>query len=447
MQPTIPEVHLVICLDSRIAPGPVLQALDSIRAKYWQQEVVCLCDVSWRPFLGGEAAVVSLDKESIYKGMTGGSELSKNLDALLAQLDDFDIKRVTTVGELQWGRWLQSYFDSRNIEKHTKITIDKPQTSLQVINAIYKNLDIEPLTLINKAVEPKSVFIDPYEKGKISRKFLDMMNSVDQKLIPKWLKIISHQNDMPLLKRLGLKNILIERSEAEVHLSVDPVLCFDADSVYVQTSRSYKIAIYAKPAERSLFFAGDLQIQSATVIDLVELLNIINYWRADRLQELSFQWLNMGIDIHVVEQAQDTVGLRNLMSYSTDLDNCHHILEIYNQRRAVTKSREFRHVLQDLRRANQHNSYSISFSLKFLILIVERMILSLKSGERLFQRLGSDHHRLLVAETIFEKIHDQNKLLDSTQCLQQFVLFLNFLIRVDDENDQVALSGNHKETA
>ncbi len=446
MRPTIPQVHLVICLDSRIAPGPVLQALDAIRAKFWQKEVVCLCDKSWQPFLGNEAAVVSLDKESIYKGMTG-SELSKSLDSLLAQLDDFDIKQVTTVGELHWGRWLGSYFDSRNIEKYNKINIDKPDSSLQVINAIYKNLEIEPLTLLSRESEPRSVFVDPYEMGDISQKFLDMMINIDHKQLPKWLKIICRSDDMPLLRKIGLKGFIVERSEAEVHLAVDPVLCFDSESVYIQTSRSYKVAVYAQPAERSMFFAGDLHIQSESEIDLVELLNIINYWRADRLQELSFQWLNMGIDIHVVEQAQDRVGLRNLMSYSTDLDNCHHVLEIYNQRRGITKTREFHHILQDLRRANQHNSYSISFSMKFIILIVERMILSLKSGERLFQRLGSDHHRLLVAETIFEKIHNQNKPLDSTQCLQQFVLFLDFLVRVDKENDQLVLSGNHKETA
>jgi len=446
MQPTIPQVHLVICLDSRIAPGPVLQGLDAIRAKYWQQEVVCLCDTSWRPFLGNEAAVVCLDRESIYKGMKG-SDLSNSLDSLLSQLDDFDIRQVTTVGELQWGRWLQSYFDSRDIEKYTKITIDKPQTSLQVLNSIYQNLEVEPVCLTSKNNAPKAVYLDPYEGGEISQKFLEMINTVECKLIPKWLKIICRSSDIPFFKNLGLNSFLIDSGEAEVHLAFDPLLCFDPDSIYVQTSRSYKVAVYSRLAVSAMFFSGDMQIQSTAGIDFIELLNIINYWRADRLQELSFQWLNMGISIQVVEQSQNRLGLRDLMSYSTDLNNCHLILEIYNQWNGAIQSREFRLILQDLRRANQQNSYSISFSLKFLILIVERMIISLKSGERLFHRLGSDYHRILVAETIFEKIHDQKFLSDSTQCLQQFVLFLDFLIRVDNENDQFVLAGSHKETA
>lgn len=73
-QTQIPQVHLFVCLDPRLSPGPVLQCLDYLRAKNWQKEIVLLCGQHWKNFINAEQGVIYFDKSDLF--LEGHSSMS-----------------------------------------------------------------------------------------------------------------------------------------------------------------------------------------------------------------------------------------------------------------------------------------------------------------------------------------------------------------------------------
>ena len=81
-------------------------------------------------------------------------------------------------------------------------------------------------------------------------------------------------------------------------------------------------------------------------------------------------------------------------------------------------------------------------------MIVERMIASANCGERLFERLGSDYHRVIIGESLIEGLIDQSwnpqKVLDIKNKLSEFH---KYLLKIDHLNDQLDNYQHRKESA
>lgn len=447
----VPEVHLFICLDPRVSPGPVLHCLDVARAQDWQQETVLICDESWRPFVNIDQPVLFIDRQKILSHSSENTEEAMaGLEGFLEQLDHFEIKQITQLGDLYWGRWLQAYFEN---EEKTLIQVIDWQSqaelsSLQVVNDLAHELALDMTSMISQEKKGAAIYIDPYQGSKLSAEFLRLIKNTDLSILPHWLNVVVHEKDFQSLAEFGLEDYLVDFSEFEMSLFNQSVLCFSDQSVFAQTSRSYNVALFQVEGESSLFVPGDIKISTNEDIHISELTNILAYWRTKRLKELAFQWLNMGVEISCIEDFHGRVIKRNLLNYSSDLYHSQILVNEFLKRDSLISNARAGDLVHMMRRKVHNDPYALSFSLKLLLMIVERMIASAECGERLFQRLGSDYHRVVIGEALIEGLIEQNasrqKVLDIKK---QLNLFHDYLLKIDHSNDQIDSLHLSKESA
>ncbi len=450
MMSLVPEVHLFICLDPRISPGPILHLLDVARAQDWQQETVLICDESWKPFVNIDQPVLFIDRDRVFgQDSQGAANSLPYLENFLEQLDNFEIQHITQIGNLSWGRWLEVYFDSESSAPMQSLNWEEKQiSSLQIINDLAQELGLDLGSFVNAEKKSSGVYIDPYVEGKLSQEFLKLVSDLNGISVPSWLSIVCQDEDVETLSQLGLEDCLVEPSECETSLFNQPVFCFSDQSMFAHTSRAYNIAIYKSETENSLFVPGDISIEPNTDIHISEIFNILAYWRTKRLKELAFQWLNMGIKINCIENFYGRAVRRNLLNYSSDLYHCQILIDRYLTGSSVTSPLFISSMIYEMRQQVNNDPYALSFSLKLLIMILDRMISAAKCGERLFGRLGSDYHRIIIGEALIEGLIETSwsdkKVMDISKKLQQFH---GFLTKVDFANDQMEAFPNHKESA
>lgn len=436
MQPSIQQVHLFLCLDPRISPGPVLQCLDLLRAKNWQKEIVLLCGSHWKNFVTEGQSILFFDKSDL---------AIDGVERILEQLDQFELTRVTQIGQLAWGRWIKAYLDQQgSLQQDLIVLQDKEISSIQLMNEICQELALDLAVPIGESPRSSTVFVDPYENATLSPKFLELFAN-PKKRFPEWLQIIARQEDYMQLGNLGLGDNLIDESESAMSLFNQNVLCFSDQSQLAVASRSYNVALFQCATDQSLFLQGDISINPEETIHVSELLNILTYWKTKRLRELAFQWYNMGIEIQLIELFHRRVIKRNLLNYSSDLHHCQQLVHNFVRQVGVFKPFQIVELIFNMRRRINNDPFSLSFSLKLLIMIVERMVASASCNERLFQRLGSDYHRIIIAESLVEGLLTYNgtQSLNIQKKLQEF---LNFLIEIDFKNDEADLFIRTKES-
>ncbi len=449
MHALVPEVHLFICLDPRVSPGALLHSLDIARAQDWKQETVLICDESWRAYVNLDQPVLFIDRKKVFEGSQKPNDGFRYLEDILEQLDHFEIKQVTQVGDLAWGRWLGAYFeDQPSVKTHVIDWGEKNVSSLELINDLANELALDITAPRQSQSKSASVYIDPYCGTSLSTEFLKLFGNLNGFQLPSWLSIIVKDDDIEKLNQMGLSECLVEYSESESQLFNQSILCFSDASPFAQTSRSYNVALYNTKTSQSLFVADDIFINSKEDIHASELFNILSYWKMKRLKELAFQWLNMGIEIHCLENFHSRVVCRNLLNYSSDLYHCQIMISefLYNSH-DLRRSKLFE-IIDRMRKEVSNDPFSLSFSLKILLLIVERMMASATCGERLFERLGSDYHRIIIGETLIEGLIQNSstkpKELDIKERLQAFH---KYLIQIDHFNDQMEISHQRKESA
>ncbi len=435
----VPEVHLFICLDQRLSPGPILQALDIIRCKNWQSELILLCDSSWKSVLGPEQSVIYLNREEIYHSPNNQPQQINNkaLDQFLEQLDSLEITEVTQLGHLSWARWLNSYLDQVEGKKYNTVSFDSNSiSSIDLLNQLAAELKID-LSIPQSSNQPTAeVFLDPYHEQELSHDFIKMVTAKDQNL-PDWMTILCWPSDEAKLKKLGLAKNLMDYSEGQAQIQNQNVICFSDRSPLACCSRSNNIALFNCVKDQSLFMSGDLSIRTDETLYWSELFSIITYWKTGRLKELAFQWLKKGIEIETVELNHNRLTKRNLINYSTDLFCCHALIDQFKAQSEKGQGGGLSGVITQMRRNMQNDPYALSYSLKLLILITERMLASASCGERLFHRLGSDYHRIIIGEALveglFEGMMKQNENLSIPKELRSL---LKFMIQVDFINDE-----------
>lgn len=441
----VPEVHLFVCLDPALSPGPVLQALDYTRAKCWQSEAIIVCDTSWKPFVNIDQSVLYVSKDDFFnkENQTLNAEVLENF---LEQLDEFGITKVTQLGELGWGRWLNAYLEGIEGLEYSKITSSSASiNSIEAMNELASDLEIDLTLPVSEKTKSSAIYIDPYEADQLSPQFIELAENLGSQKIPEHIFIISRDEDLERLEGYGLGDSLVDFEESQVGLFNQFVLCFSDQSPLALTSRSYQVALFNCEAQKSLFVPGDISISTKQDIHFSELINILAYWKSKRLKELAFQWLNMGVEVKVLEVFHSRVILRNLLNYSSDLYHCQAILEFAKNSRG---SKHALHELVDsLRKSMDNDPYALSFSIKLLSMIVERMLSSAEVGERLFKRLGSDYHRIIIGESLVEHfIESSDQPFDKIDIKKQLKNFLNLLIEIDYINDQVVSISNPKES-
>ncbi len=445
----VPEVHLFICLDPRISPGPILHCLDMARAQDWQQETILVCDESWKSFVNIDQPVLFIDKKKVFgQDSDNVGDSIPYLESFLEQLDHFEIQKITQIGELTWGRWLQVYFSAETESPVQQINWEEPAvSSLQIINDVAQELALDITMTARDGKKSGAVYVDPYCDEGLSQSFIQLIESLSPDDVPNWLTLVCKEKDEAFFIEKGFEESLIDFDEMETSLFNQPVLCFSDSSPLAHTSRSYNVATFGQEKDSSLFVPGDISIKPAEEIHIQELFNILAYWRGQRLKELAFQWLNMGIDIHCVENFHGRVVKRNLLNYSSDLYNCQILIQKFLYQKSHG-SREFSSTILEMRKKVENDPYTLSFSLKILLMITERMIASANTGERLFQRLGSDYHRIIIGEALIEGLietsWDETKIINIKKKLEEFH---RFLIKVDFTNDQMDSTNLHKETA
>jgi hypothetical protein len=444
----VPEVHLFICLDAKVAPGPVLQCLDLARAQDWQQETVLLCDQSWKPYVNIDQPVIYVDKEKIFSSANIGNSLDP-LEELLQQLDSFEVQRITQVGQLTWGRWLQVYFEADSDTPVERLTWDENTlSSLQVMNDLTQELSLDISSAQPDSKRSGVVYVDPYDGDSLSPVFLRLLENANASMIPEWLNFICKEEDTEVFKEMGFDESVVELSELETSLFNQSVLCFSDQSVFSHTSRSYNIAIFGGDGLSSLFLPGDISIVSSADLHVTELFNILAYWRMCRLKELAFQWFNMGIEVFCIEDFHGRVVRRNLLNYCSDLLHCQILLDHFLKADKPLARHSINRMITEMRREVNNDPFALSFSLKILLMITERMLSSARCGERLFLRLGSDYHRITIGEALIEGLIDKSwsreKVLDIRKRIEDFH---GYLIKADFANDQLEDQKRHKETA
>lgn len=441
MLPLVPQVHLFVCLDSRIAPGVVLHALDLARAQDWQQETVLICDESWSHRVNIDQPVMFIDKGRLFnQGRSKTHSYNVEvLEALLEQLDHFEITQVTQIGELNWGRWLIAYFEQENnVQMNHLVWSDSEISSLHVMNEMSKVMGLDVNSGISKSPPQSAVYVDPYEGSDLSPGLVNLLEEVGSMELPQWLIFAVDEKDEEFFNSKGLSDWTVERGELEMSLFNQSVFCFDEGSPFVQTSRSYNVAILSDKADEAMYLPGDIQIKTKENIHLSELANILVYWKSRRLRELAFQWMNMGIEINIVEDFHGRLIKRNLLNYSTDLFNSQTLVKYFVERGDGDSSFHLSDLVDQLRLQSNRDPYTLSFSLKILQMIVDRMIASAKIGERLFQRLGSDYHRLIIGEALVEgliQVNSQN--IAELKIDKKLNEFREFLMKVDYHNDMI----------
>jgi hypothetical protein len=437
----VPDVHLFVCLDPRVAPGPVLHGLDLARTLHWKSETVLLCDESWRSYVNVDQPVLFIDRKKILNGHHNLD--TESLEILLEQLDHFEIEKITQLGELSWARWIEAYFQEEQLGPIHKINWEQSSlSSLQVMNDLINELALE--TEVTKPPATSAVYIDPYEGDDLSPSFLDMLDPELTKHLPSWLCFIVKDKDKTLFQEYGLEDNTVECDDVQMTLFNQSVLCFSELSPLAQTSRSYRVAYFGKQSQKALFVPGDMKVEPKDSLHFLELCQLLSYWRAGRLKELAFQWFTMNVEIQMVESFHGRLTLRNLMNYSSDLFHCQMIIqEFMNQDSQRTQSMES--LIRKMRKLVNNDPFALSFSLKILLMIVERMMISAECGERLFLRLGSDYHRIIIGEALIEGLIEEGQWpLDIKSHLKSFYQYLN---KMDHLNDQLEEHQRMKEPA
>ncbi len=445
----IPEVHLFVCLDSRISPGAILHCLDLARAQDWQQETVLICDESWRSFVNIDQPVLYVDKDKLFGHSAKSPDAAEvdYLDQFLEQMDSFEIKKITQVGDLSWGRWLVTYFEKESPVDVLKIDWQQSDiSSLELVNDIAEELSLDLSLPVSKTVKASSVYVDPYQEDELSPCFLDLIKGVDKFTLPSWLRVVCREEDVKTFESFGLGEALVDVQETEMSLFNQSVLCFSDSSPFCQTSRSYNIALFQTTTQQSLFVPGDIHIEVEEEIHVSELWNILAYWKAKRLKELAFQWLNMGVEIHHIESFHSRIVKRNLQNYSSDLFHCQTLIKNFLAEQGGERFHSVGSLIDNMRSKINNDPYALSFSLKILLMIVERMMASAHSGERLFQRLGSDYHRIVVGETLIEGLIETAPSLSQLDINEKLKQFFNYLVKVDYLNDQTDRHQQSKES-
>mgnify|MGYP003683650237 CR=1 FL=1 len=453
MASLIPEVHLIICMDTRVPIGATLHALDILRAQDWQKEIVLLCDKSWQDYITVEQPAIFLDRKQFFHETSMSKDSIVNTQALenfLHQLDDFEIKHVIQLGELSWGRWITAYLSDIKPLDYQEIKFsNKKVTAVEVINRISDELGIDITNHQKEIPRNALVYIDPYKNDELSK---DLMNILAEGIgqVPSWVNIISKESDQHYFNQMGLEDNTIDPEETSINLFNQFVLCFDENSKFAQASRSYNVALYGCEEENSsssAFLPGDILIQSDEVVHFSELYNVLSYWKRGRLKELAFQWVNMNIDIDVIESFHHRVERRKLQSYASDLLRCQTILDKFNTSVGSISERDIKDFVWRMRGNVSNDLYSLSFSLKILLMITERMLASAACGERLFQRLGSDYHRVVIGEALVEGIVKNSQVpFEQIDLKKKIKDFQNFLHKVDYFNDHSDADIHEKES-
>ena len=322
----VPDVHLFICFDKRVSPGSLLYCMDLIRAHDWQEETILICDEAWKEYVHIDQPVLFVNREKIFSSLSENSnkEGDEYLDEFIEQLDHFEIKKVTQIGDLSWGRWIQAFFDnenSRHIEKNHIQWNHQNLSSVDFVNDMANKLDLDlslPMKSLNK---PSFVYLDPYEGASLSPTFLSLFKNLKNTDIPEWLSIVVREKDLKYFKNQRLSDAVVDFHEVDANLSHQSVFCFSDKSYFAQTSRSYNIGLFNTSTQGSIFLPGDMEISAKQNLHISQIFNILSYWKDKRLQELSFQWLNMNIDVYLVEWFHSRVTKRNILSRSAEL--CH----------------------------------------------------------------------------------------------------------------------------
>ena len=319
MAALIPQVHLIICMDPRVAPGPVLHALDVLRAKEWQTETVLVCDLSWKKYISAEQSALYLDrKQFFHSDFVGTKNEIVKVDALedfLAKLDDFEITQLTQVGELSWGRWLQTYFDEEEIEKKKHIEVRVGDVAaIEVANQLAEGFNIDLAEMVKINTKSDTIYIDPYVEGEVSTKFMHWLDK-EKVNLPEWCNVICNEEDKASFEAMGLEENLIVESEIDAHLFNQGVVVFDEDSPFAQASRSFNVA-YCSFSEiknpKCIYIPGDIACAIEDDLHWVEFLNLLTYWKKGRLRELAFQWNEMPVSIQLVEGFGYRMSLKSL---------------------------------------------------------------------------------------------------------------------------------------
>ncbi len=440
MNNIIPRVHLFVCLDERVSPGVVLQLLDLSRVQDWQEELILICDKSWKPFVNVDQPVIFLDKEKFFSG-NNNDAISTNttyMDDLLDQLDLFEIQKVTQIGGLSWGRWLKVYLEGEKLSTYSVIDwMQKKISSLQVLNDVADELAID-LCFTQGSLRSNDVLIDPYTNKEINTEFKRLISNINAKYWPDWLYIISKHGDESFLTSIGLEAQIVSEEDVSTYHTNQSVLCFSQDSPFVQASRNYNVALYNCNGRDQFFVPGDISIQTTETDHLSEIINILSYWKTNRLRELSFQWLNMGIEIYHLETFHSRVVQKNLLNYSLDLFHSQSLIKSFLQSNGRVSQLDLQQLVEQMRLEIDNDPYSLSFSLKILNMIVDRMLASAETGERLFHRLGSDFQRIIIGESLIEGlIHNYENRLSEINVKAKLINFKQFLLLVDQCNDNV----------
>ncbi len=279
-----------------------------------------ICDASWKRFINIEQSVLFVDQNEFLKTTENKitREVNENkLEEFLEQLDDLEVSRITQTGDLFWGKWILSYLESFHgpVEYRKVNCNDKNSDSIEIINQLSQNLKIDLSSGIRRRSGKTDVFLDPYEDQNFSQEFLKILSSHSKTLFPQWLRVVVLPKDKKFLMDKGLEDQIIDRTEMEINLLNQPVLCFSDRSSFALTSRSYNVALYNTKTDQGAFIHGDIHMSPKLELSFSGLIDILNHWRTHRLQEMAFGCLSQGIDIHFIENSPHGVIRRNLLPH------------------------------------------------------------------------------------------------------------------------------------
>ena len=318
----VPNVHLFLCIDKKISPGVVLHCMDLVRAKDWAQDTILVCDESWREFINHEQSVLFLDQSRFFKpsvGEIGRQVNEEELYDFLEQLDDLEINKVTQIGGLSWGRWIQSYVELLRPMEYQRLECANKICSIELINELSEKLKIDLSAGNCKKTLNTDVFLDPYDGQNLSDQFLKILSSDCWESFPQWLRIVVQNRDKRFFMEKGLTDKIIDRTEMEMSLCNQPVLCFSDQSPFALTSRSYNVALYNTETDQSAFVYGDIHIDSGKETPFTEMIHLLSCWREDRFGDLILGCFRQGVEIRFVDDFHHGVVKRNPFSHPSVL--------------------------------------------------------------------------------------------------------------------------------
>lgn len=430
----VPQVHLVLCMDPKTPVGPLLQALDLLRARDWQKEIILVCDAAWSKNIDPNDSVWFMERNKLLN-QDLSSRNNQALDEFLEQLDDMEIVEVTEVGDLGWARWLHSYLETLDQLQYRVLMPDGVTTiPTDFMNQLSRSWGLDQKACLVNSSHP-DIIIDPYLDGSISPLFIGLLKTLENR-VPEWITILCKQSDWSHLDKMIGEGSLMDYEDISVCTLKHSLLVFDSLSPLFQCSRSYNVALLNSENTRHLFVPGDIQIHCKEPMYWSELLTLLNYWRISRLPELAFQWSKVDRNIVICELSHQRLVERNLLEYSNDL-HCvqvlvdHFLVQNENSAMSITP------LLEIILRQMQYDSVSFSCSLKMLMNITERMIQALMSDQAMASRLGSDMHRILIAETVIDKLGAGiERGFQQLNIVRQLKSFLKFMIQIDFINDE-----------